>query len=73
MADLIYPPDKLLLVTDLACLIFSGVFIESYFSLSSEYCKGNGMLFINLVKLIFFFLQRPEERYKTPLGGRRDR
>lgn len=68
MADLIYPPNKLFLVTDLGCLIFAGVFLESFFSVSSEDCKGKGILFTNLTKL----LQRLEERSKIPQGRRRD-
>ena len=68
MADLIYPPNKLFLVTDLGCLIFAGVFLESFFSVSSEDCKGKGISFTNLTKL----LQRLEERSKIPQGRRRD-
>ena len=68
MTDRIYPPNKLFRVTDLGCLVFIGVFLESCFSMSSEDCEGKGMLLTNLRKL----LQRPKETYKIPQGRRRD-
>lgn len=50
--DLVSLPNKLLLVANLGCLNFMGMFLESYFSVSSKYCKGN--LFINHLKLFIF-------------------
>lgn len=63
-ANMTYLPNKILAGTNLGCLIFIGVFLESYFSVSSEFSLRKSSVVYLSFKISFFFLQRPRKDTK---------